>query len=265
MESRRRMTLPQPSLYTCAVSHRRLAPLRHALAYRVFNLLLDVDRLGAPATRWLSHNRWNLFSIYDRDHGAGTGVPLKGQLMALLTASPGGAAVSRIFMFCYPRVLGYVFNPLTVYFCYDGREALSHIIYEVNNTFGGRNSYVIPVDQSADTIHQGCAKALYVSPFNAVEGRYSFHVKPPGEEIAIGVALRNNLGPCMKAHVAGHRLPLTDANLLRMFFAFPLMTFKIMGGIHWEALKLWAKGLKLKPRPAPASPPISLSKTAPDL
>ena len=258
------MTLPQPCLYRGTVTHRRLRPVEHSLRYSVFNVLLDVDRLDSLKNRWLSHNRWNLLSVHDRDHGAGTDTPLGPQLREKLRAEPGGPNVTRIFMFCYPRVLGYVFNPLTVYFCYNTEASLTHLVYEVNNTFGGRKSYVLAVSDGPDIVSQSCAKALYVSPFNAVEGRYSFHVKPPGNEIAVGVALRSSLGPCMKAYVSGVKVPLTDAGALRMFVAFPLMTVKIISAIHWEAARLWLKGLRLKPRPAASALPASIAKTAHD-
>ena len=257
------MTLPYASLYHGLVTHRRLAPLRHSLRYRVFNLLLDVDALDSLNLRWLSHNRWNLFSIHDSDHCSGEAKPLMPQLQDLVAKSADGNAVTRIFMFCYPRVLGYGFNPLTVYFCYEAGGALTHVIYEVNNTSGDRNSYVIPVEGSG-TIHQECNKVLYVSPFNAVEGRYSFHIKPPGDDIVIGVALHNSLGPSLKAYISGERLALSNKNLLRMFLAFPLMTQKIITAIHWQALKLWFKGLKLKTRPLPPSPAYSISDSAHD-
>ena len=254
------MKLPEECLYRGTVTHKRFAPVRHALRYTVFNVLLDVDRLDGLRVRWLSHNKWNLFSIHDSDHGDGS--PLPAYLRGLLAKSPGGDRAARIFMFCYPRVLGYVFNPLTVYFCYDLEGSLTHLIYEVNNTFGDRNSYVIPAKTVADVIEQGCAKALYVSPFNAVEGRYAFHVRPPGASITVGVALRDARGPCLNAYVTGERRALSDGNLLRMFFGFPLMTLKVIGGIHWEALKLWLKGLRIKPRPPRPAPPYSISKTA---
>ena len=150
--------------------HRRLIPLRHELRYRVFNLFADVDQLaelgGTP--RLFSYNRLNLFSVMDRNHGPGDGTPIRDHMWKLVRAVEAGRDVKRIFMFCYSSVLGYVFNPLTVYYGVDADERPRVMIYEVNNTFGGRHSYVVPV---GDELAQTAPKHFFASPFNAVEGR----------------------------------------------------------------------------------------------
>jgi DUF1365 family protein len=123
------------------------------------------------------------------------------------------------------------------------------MIYEVNNTFGGRTSYVLPAADSQEIISQNCDKALYVSPFNRVDGHYGFHVAPPAESLSLGITLTTAEGPCLKAYFSGRRRELSDRTLARQFFAIPLLPFKVIGGIHFEALKLWIKGLRLQPRP----------------
>jgi DUF1365 family protein len=143
-------------------------------------------------------------------------------------------------------VLGYVFNPLTVYYGFDARDRLCMMVYEVNNTFGGRHSYVVP---ASETLLQHAEKHFFVSPFNKVEGRYSFHFTVPGEKLALGVALSVGGKPLLKAYVSGTRRRLDDAQLLRCFARMPLLTLKVIGGIHVEALRLWWKGLKLNRRP----------------
>lgn len=241
--------MAETCLYHGEVVHRRLNPLRHELRYRVFNLLADVDRLEelARGLRLFSYNRFNLFSIKDRNHGAGDGTPVREHAWSLVRAAEGGEAVRRIFMFCYPSVLGYVFNPLTVYYGLDEEGRLRLMIYEVNNTFGGRHSYVLPVDSR---MAQSAPKHFFVSPFNAVEGHYTFNFTAPEERMALGVALSVEGAPVLKAYVRGVRKALTDANLLRSFLGIPLLTLKVTGAIHLHALKLCWKGLKLNRRPA---------------
>jgi len=150
----------------------------------------------------------------------------------------GGEKVKRVFMFCYPSVLGYVFNPLTVYYGFDAGDELRVMVYEVNNTFGGRHSYVLPV---GETLLQQAPKRFFVSPFNAVEGRYSFHFATPEENLAIGVALSVDSKPVLKAYFSGMRTPLSDSNLLRSFAAMPFLTLKVISAIHVQALALWWK------------------------
>ena len=169
----------QTCLYEGEVVHRRLAPVSHELRYRVYNFFADVDELPDLARRLklFSYNRFNLFSIDDRKHGPGDGTPIHEFVWSLVRAAGKDDTVKRIFMFCYPRVLGYVFNPLTVYYGVDAADRLCLMIYEVNNTFGERHSYVIPVDESGT---QSCDKKFYVSPFNPVEGHYEFRTPAAG-------------------------------------------------------------------------------------
>lgn len=240
--------MPHTCLYSGEVVHRRFNPVRHELRYTVFNLFADVDRLAETASRLrlFSYNRFNLFSVMDRNHGKGDGASISAHAWSLVREAEHGADVRRIFMFCYPSVLGYVFNPLTVYYGFDAEDRLRVMIYEVNNTFGGRHSYVVPVNEDG---LQSAPKHFFVSPFNAVEGEYLFHLSPPQEKMSLGVALRANGQPVLKAYVSGERMALTDANLIRSFLNVPFLTLKVIGAIHWQAFRLWRKGLRLKRRP----------------
>lgn len=240
--------MPETCLYRGEVVHRRLTPVRHELRYRVFNLFADVDRLEDTSSRLklFSYNRFNLFSVMDRNHGPGDGTPINLHAWTLVRAADGGEHVTRIFMFCYPSVLGYVFNPLTVYYGFDAGDRLRLMIYEVNNTFGGRHSYVVPV--GAD-FAQKAPKHFFVSPFNAVEGNYTFHFTAPEEKIALGVALSVAGQPVLNAYVSGARTALSDTTLLRSFLGIPFLTLKVIGAIHLQALRLWWKGLRLNKRP----------------
>jgi DUF1365 family protein len=240
--------MPETCLYHGEVVHRRLNPVRHELRYRVFNLFADVDRLEdmSKRLRLFSYNRFNLFSILDRNHGPGDGTPIQEHAWRLVREAEGGEQVSRVFMFCYPSVLGYVFNPLTVYYGFDVLDRLRLMIYEVNNTFGGRHSYVVPV---GGELAQRAPKNFFVSPFNAVEGQYIFHFATPSERIALGVALSVAERPMLNAYVSGVRGRLCDSALLRSFIGVPFLTLKVIGAIHLQALRLWWKGLPFKKRP----------------
>jgi DUF1365 family protein len=161
---------------------------------------------------------------------------------AQLKAANVKLAEPKISMLCYPRIFGYVFNPLTVWFCREGDE-LKAILYEVHNTFHERRTYVIRVAPGANKIEQRCAKELYVSPFVPMECAYTFHIEPPAEKVVVTIDETDAEGMLLRASFAGSRQPMTDATLLRALFAYPLMTLKVWGAIHWEAMKLWAKGV----------------------
>lgn len=250
------MTFPGPALFIGQVIHRRVFPRRHSLRYRVFSVLVDLDTLDETVRgcRLLSHNRWNLFSLHDRDHGDGTTDDLAGFVRKLVDRRLGMQA-KRVLMFCFPRVLGYVFNPLTVYFCLDGDGRVIAVVHEVNNTFGGRTHYVCRVDGDAEgggVSVQGAAKHLIVSPFNAERGQYGFRLCYDDDRLTIGVAVREAGRALMNASYASSRLALSDANILRLAATVPLMTLKVIAAIHFEAIKLWLKGLR-PPSPVRAS------------
>ena len=235
------------ALYAGQVIHSRLRPKRHRLAYRVFSLLLDLDELDAldARLRLFGHNRPALFSFHDADHGAGDG-RLREWVAGQLASAGIGLADPRIRVLCYPRILGYVFNPLTVWFCYDG-EALRAILHEVHNTFGERRTYAIGVDPGDGPVRQSCGKALYVSPFAPMDCVYRFHIEPPAGRVTIRIDETDAAGPLLTASFSGTRRALDDGALLGALFAYPLMTLKVTAAIHWEALRLWAKGIPAFP------------------
>ncbi len=254
--------------YVGRVTHKRLRPREHRLGYNVFTLLVALDELPhLPQRSWLfSHNRWNLLSIQDRDFGDRSGCSIAPQITALAAQIGVDLTGGRILMLCYPRVLGFAFNPITVYFCYEASGRLSCLVHEVSNTFGERHSYVLPVaENDGNTIYQRCDKAMFVSPFNTAQGGYTFHVKPPAERVAVGVLLRDADGPKLKALFEGGRRSFNDAVLARLLMAMPFQTLKVVGGIHWQALKLWWKRLPLLTKPAgrryAASTPSATSAT----
>ena len=254
------------AIYAGRVVHKRLSPKRHAFTYRVFALALDVDEIPelAGRLRLLGYNTRAMVGLHDSDHGRGDGQPVAKHIRATLRDADLEQAGHRVVLVCYPRLLGFVFNPLSVYFCYDDAAALSAIVYEVSNTFGERISYVIPVDDTGGArgvVRQACDKRMYVSPFTSRIGQYGFHLIPPEDDVVIGVSLRDESGPVLKTHFRGHRLPLTDRMLARMIARHPLMTVKVISGIHLEAARLWLKGVPLVGRHT--SPAYSVAVTRP--
>lgn len=249
-------------LYFGRVMHKRLRPFRHRLDYRVFSLYLDLDELPALARRLrlFSHNRWNLFAFQDRDHGARDGAPLRAWIDGRLAEAGIDLEGGAVRLLCFPRVLGYVFNPLTIWFCHHRSGRLAAVLYEVRNTFGEKHGYLIPVDPArapGAPILQSCDKAFYVSPFIAMTATYHFRLAEPDERLAVLIRQWTPEGELLIASQTGQRRPLTDARLAGAFFAYPLMTLKVIGAIHWHALKLWRKGAKIVPRPAPPARAVS--------
>ncbi len=250
------MNAPGALLYHGVVAHRRLKPVGHKFAYRVFSMLIDIDRLDEidARSRWFSRGRFNLFSFDDADHAFSEGESVSASVRALLKAH-GYRGDGRIELLCYPRILGYVFNPLSVFYCHDARGRLEAALYEVRNTFGGRHSYLIPVADDAAVIRQSADKVFHVSPFMDMECQYGFRLSRPGETLSVFIHQTDREGPLFNASFAGRAEAMTDSALLRSFFRYPLMTLKVVAAIHFEAARLFFKGLKPKgvvPDPAQA-------------
>lgn len=238
-------------IYAGRVVHKRLAPVPHAFSYRVFALCLDVDEIDSldEALRLFSHNRRNLLSFRDCDMGDGGEVPIGEKARRQLSDAGLSRFGARIELVCYPRVLGYVFNPLSVYFCRDEGGRVGAIIYEVTNTFGERKSYLVEAEsKDAAVLAQSCAKELYVSPYTGALGSYHFHMVAPGERVLIGVAFREAGRPVLKTHFRGDRIALSDRTIAATLVRYPLMTLKVISAIHVEAARLWAKGVPLVSR-----------------
>jgi DUF1365 family protein len=246
-------------LYPGEVMHARLNPFGHRFAYGVFSLLIDVDRLGEAGrmSRLFSVNRANLVSFRESDQSERPGETARQFADRLLADAGLEERPARVLLLCYPRILGYVFNPLSVYFCYDAEGALIAAIYAVRNTFGERHTYVAPVlagELSEAGLRQTRRKLFHVSPFIGMDARYHFRLMPPGETVRLRIHETENGEPVLAATFVGNRRPLDDRTLAGCLLKFPLMTWKIMAGIHWEALKLWLKGAKFhRSPPAPAT------------
>lgn len=244
-------------LYPGKVMHARLMPFGHRFTYRVFSLLVDLDRLeeGNRLSRLFSVNRPNLVSFYEADHvEKDSGASSLRAYADELIAGTGLPRPARIHLLAYPRILGYVFNPLSVYYCYDHDGDLTALIYEVRNTFGERHTYVCPIEpgqMNVSGIRQERTKIFYVSPFIDLGARYHFRMLPPGDLVRLRILETDAGKPLLSAAFAGEAMPLNSASLAGLLARLPFMTLKIMAGIHWEALKLWLKGAKFHSRGAP--------------
>lgn len=253
------------ALYRGGVTHRRLRPKSHTLGYRVFWLLLDLAEIEEldRRLRLFSRNRFNLLSFHDRDHGDGSGAALRPQVEAWLARASIDIGEGPVRLLTMPRVLGYVFNPISLYYCHHADGRLAAVVYEVTSTFRVRHAYVIPTrdeDQAAGLIRQGAAKALYVSPFMDMAMDYEFRGHAPGERLDLTIGGHDAKGLLITAAMSAERRPLEDADLWSAVTALPLMTLKVVAAIHWEALKLWIKGVPLTRRPPPAREPATIQR-----
>jgi len=255
------MTGLRSCLYFGNVTHLRTRPRRHRLDYRLFWLCLDLDEAATLGRRLrlFSVNRPGAVSFHDADHGDGA-TPLAAWVRGELARAGIDHRGGRIAVVCQPRVLGYAFNPISVYFCRDRDGRLNAILYEVNNTFGGRHTYLFAIDPGAEgVLSHGCAKRMHVSPFIGMDARYGFRIAPPGDRLRLAIREADADGVLLIASAAGERRPLDDRSVAAALARFPLSTMKVTAGILWEALKLWLKGVPLHRRPPATASAVSVA------
>jgi DUF1365 family protein len=223
-------------------------------------MLIDLDELPklSSTLRWFSHNRFNIFALHDRDYGDGSAMPLRLQTEHHLTEAGLSCEGGAIHMLTMPRIFGYGFNPITIYFCYCRNGSLLALLYEVHNTFGQRHIYLIEAAASSGTVHQQCDKSFYVSPFMDMDMHYEFHVALPTSRIAVAIHTSTGGEPMLNAYLFGVRKALNNRALLRLCLAIPMVTLKVTTAIHWEALRLWLKGIRLRHRPAPPKQMVTI-------
>lgn len=239
-------------LYEGTVMHQRLKPFGHRFSYRVFSLMIDLDRLEEAdrLSRLFSVNRFNWVAFHERDHLDPGETDLAMTARRRFRDAGIETEVSRILLVCYPRIAGKVFNPLAVYYGYDADGQLVGLTYEVRNTFGGLHRYVCPIGDgmiSDAGVRQTADKVFRVSPFVEMNMRYHFRMLPPGREIRWRILETDPEGPLLSATFSGSALPLAGRMIARVLARIPLLPVTILGGIHWEALKLWVKGAKFIP------------------
>lgn len=234
---------PSPALYSARVVHMRRDKPKHRFAQSMLLCLVDIAALDGLARRLrlFSHNGFNLFALFDRDHGARDGSNVsdwvRAQLRHAALPDPGGS----VLLLAQPRVLGYVFNPLSVYFCHDPDGTLRVLIYEVHNTHGEAHAYVAEAAGGTECRH-GRDKTFRVSPFLPMAGTYDFRLKPPGETVHLSIGLKRSDGEVLfSATLDGTRQPLTDSALLGAFLRLPFSTQRTSAAIYRQAAAIWLK------------------------
>ena len=234
-------------IYNGSVIHKRFKPKEHFFKYKVFSLFIDLSELNELDNnlKFFSLNKFNLISFYEKDHGERDGSSLLRWVKSNLSNNNISTEKIKIKLLCYPRIFGYVFNPLSVFFVYDKNEKLVSILYEVKNTFGEQHTYVFRVDNENNLIQNNCSKKFHVSPFIQMDCNYFFKILKPGERLSIIIDQYDPSGKILFASQDGKKANLTGKELIKSYLKHPLMTFKIISAIHFEAFKLWIKGIKL--------------------
>ena len=237
-------------IYNGQVIHKRFKPKEHFFKYKVFSLLLDLSELSLldKKLKIFSYNKFNILSFYDIDHGPRDGTSLISWVKDNLNNNNINSEEIKIKLLCYPRVWGYVFNPLSIFFVYDKNSNLVSILYEVKNTFGEQHTYVFKIDNVHQLLEHSCKKKFHVSPFIEMNGLYYFKILKPENKLSVVINLNDENGKLLFASQDGLKEELNNKNLITSYMSHPLMSFKIIGAIHFEALKLWLKGIKLVKR-----------------
>ena len=233
-------------IYEGSVIHKRFKPKEHFFKYKVFSLFIDLSELNElnDKLNFFSLNKFNLISFYERDHGDRDGSSLANWVKINLEKNDINTEDIKIKLLCYPRILGYVFNPLSIFFIYNKKENLISILYEVKNTFGEQHTYVFKVENENKLIQNNCSKKFHVSPFIEMDCKYFFRILNPGKNLSVKIDQYDQEGKILFASQDGKRSDLTSKNLMNSYIKHPLMTFKIISAIHFEAFKLWIKGIK---------------------
>ena len=237
------------TIYDGKVIHRRFKPKEHYFKYKVFSLLIDIEELDTiqKKIKIFSYNKFNIISFFDEDHGPRDGTSIKGWIYKNLKKIGINNEKIQIKLLCYPRIFGYVFNPLSVFFIYDQNSKLISILYEVKNTFGEQHTYIFKTEDD-ELIKNNCTKKFHVSPFIDMECYYYFRVLKPSKKISVIIDQNDKDGKILYASQDGKAKELNEKNLIISYICHPLMTFKIIAAIHYEALKLWVKRIKVVKR-----------------
>tara|TARA_Y100000590_G_scaffold355116_1_gene408733 strand:- start:475 stop:1242 length:768 start_codon:yes stop_codon:yes gene_type:complete len=234
-------------IYSGNVIHKRFKPKKHFFRYKVFSLLIDLSELNhlEKELKIFSYNKFNILSFYDIDHGPRDGSSLILWVKENLAKNNINTDQITIKLLCYPRIWGYVFNPLSVFFIYDKNSNLISILYEVKNTFDEQHTYIFKIEKNNKLFEHSCKKKFHVSPFIEIDCTYFFKILKPENKLSIVINQNDNEGKLLYASQDGEKKDLNSKNLVISYLSHPLMSFKVIGAIHFEALKLWLKGVKL--------------------
>jgi len=234
------------SIYNGQVIHKRFKPKVHSFRYDVFSLLIDLSELETldKQVNFFSYNKFNWISFYDKDHGDRDGSSLINWVQKNLRKNNISTENIKIKILCYPRIFGFVFNPLSVFYVYNSNENLISILYEVKNTFGEQHTYIFRIEKDANLIQNNCSKKFHVSPFIQMNCNYFFRLLKPGNKISVIIDQYENEDKILYASQDGIRTDFNTKYLVKSFLNHPLMTLKIIIAIHYEAFKLWSKGIK---------------------
>ena len=233
-------------IYTGNVIHKRFKPKIHFFKYKVFSLLIDLSEIHLldKELKIFSYNKFNIISFYDKDHGARDGSSVENWVKDNLKKNNIDTNNIQIKLLCYPRIFGYVFNPLSVFYIYDKNSNLISILYEVKNTSGEQHTYIFKTNINNNLVQHMCKKKFHVSPFIEMDCVYFFRLLKPGNKISVIIDQNDNKGKILYASQDGVKSEINNSNMIKSYLKHPLMTFKIILAIHFEAFKLWGKGIK---------------------
>ena len=249
-------------IYTGLITHKRFKPKKHFFSYKTFSLFIDLNEIKdlEKKIKFFSYNKFNILSFYNVDHGPRDGSSLIKWVKRTLNKAKVNIGEGSIKLLCFPRFFGYVFNPLSVFYCYDKYGKIQAVLYEVKNTFNEQHTYVFRSKPSSNLILHKCKKKFYVSPFIEMKTFYNFRLSKPKNIINILIKQTDSKGPLLVAKHIGKRINLNSKNLFFQFLAHPLMSFKVIMAIHFEAFRLWTKGIKLVKKKIKIKNSLSLEK-----
>ena len=234
-------------LFVGTLRHRRFTPVTHAFTYPLFMALLDIDRVPElmRVSAVTSFNRWNWAGFDDRDHLGDPALTLRERLATDAARQGLDLPDGRIFLLTHLRYLGYGFNPVSFFYCFDRAERLRVVLAEVSNTFGGAHNYWLRPDSASPTFRATATKSLYVSPFMPVDLEYGFAFTPPADRLVAHMKTVRAGSVCFDATLSLERRPWSAVEIRRALVRYPLMTVGVTAGIHWQALRLWWKGVPI--------------------
>ncbi len=232
-------------LFVGTLRHRRFTPVAHTFTYPLFMALLDIDRVSElmRVSAVTSYNRWNWASFDDRDHLGDPRRPLRERLVVDAMRHGVELPPGPVFLLTHLRYLGYCFNPISFFYCFDRAEQLRVVLAEVRNTFGGTHNYWLRPDPASRTFRAAATKSLYVSPFMPVDLEYAFALTPPASRLVAHMETSQAGSVGFDATLSLERRPWSAAEIRRVLVRYPAMTATVMAGIHWQALRLWWKGV----------------------